>query len=184
MPEEDFAEVEKYFMAEMALLRSLLHPHILEYYGAHFEADSVCGKKKLCIFTELMHGGSLHGAIRRDRQGKRSSLAARLSLSVPSPKPLSFTWRQRIKSAVHGADAMQYLHANRVIHRDIKSENVLLSDTEDDGPRVAKLCDFGFARGLPRHGSPSFVDDIPSKGVLKKHERQLTLCGTGKVQPF
>ena len=42
------------------------------------------------------------------------------------------------------ADGMRFLHDRRVIHRDLKSQNILL---DDDGH--AKICDFGISRLLP-----------------------------------
>ena len=41
------------------------------------------------------------------------------------------------------AHSLFYLHKNRIIHRDMKPQNILIGN---DG--VIKLCDFGFARAM------------------------------------
>lgn len=57
--------------------------------------------------------------------------------------PAAFGWSERYKVAIGVAEALDYLHsgsAQRVIHRDVKSSNILLSD--DFEPQVTFI--FGF----------------------------------------
>ena len=44
--------------------------------------------------------------------------------------------------------ALKYLHAHRIIHRDIKLENVLLSNSNSISSFRAKLADFGLAETI------------------------------------
>lgn len=52
------------------------------------------------------------------------------------------SWIDRVKVALQVAHSISYLHQHRIIHRDIKTENVLIVQ----GSGTAKLCDFGFSR--------------------------------------
>ena len=65
--------------------------------------------------------------------------------------------------------ALHYLHTNRIIHRDMKPQNVLIGANG-----IVKLCDFGFARamscntmvltsikGTPLYMAPELVQEQP-----------------------
>ena len=65
--------------------------------------------------------------------------------------------------------ALYYLHSDRILHRDIKPQNILLTH---DG--IIKLCDFGFARsmdlntyvltsvkGTPLYMAPEIIEEKP-----------------------
>ncbi|PWA65745.1 hypothetical protein CTI12_AA166810 [Artemisia annua] len=90
------------------------------------------------------------------------------------------TWEHRLKICLGAARGLDYLHSglgeeNRVIHRDVKSGNILL-----DHNFVAKVCDFGLAKSGPinqQHtqvytnaaGTNFYMDPVYHEGgVLRK----------------
>jgi TPR repeat protein len=106
---------EKAFVSEVTALRNLKHPNILAM-EAFFE------KPQFCIVTRWMGKGSLNKLLERERK------------TVP--------WEPRgRKFALHIASGLAYLHSHKVVHRDLKSLNVLVG-----GDDVAVLADFGFAK--------------------------------------
>ncbi|CAK8563046.1 unnamed protein product [Lathyrus sativus] len=117
-PEEDeelAALLERQFTSEVALLFRLRHPNIITFVGA-------CKKPPVfCIITEYMAGGSLRKYLQQ--QGPHS---------VP-PK-------QVLELALDIARGMQYLHSQGILHRDLKSENLLL-----DEDMCVKVADFGIS---------------------------------------
>ncbi|XP_071695365.1 receptor-like protein kinase HERK 1 [Rutidosis leptorrhynchoides] len=69
----------------------------------------------------------------------------------------ALTWRKRLKICLEAAKALEYLHDpkgthQRVIHRDIKSGNILLCDNW-----VAKLADLGLSKMGPANQDQTFL---------------------------
>ncbi|KAL3662237.1 hypothetical protein V7S43_012568 [Phytophthora oleae] len=112
----------KAFLKEIILMGQLHHPRIVEFVGVAWD-----NLKHISAVSEFMPGGDLRHVLRSfKRQGS----------------PLS--WKNhKTTISLHIAEAMQYLHSHtpKVIHRDLKSKNVLLNMQLE-----AKLTDFGVSR--------------------------------------
>lgn len=50
-----------------------------------------------------------------------------------------------VKMGIHISSALEYCHKKKILHRDIKRENILVSDQG-----IYKLCDFGIARAIEK----------------------------------
>ena len=109
---------QKEALQEVTILRKVDHPHIVRYYASFIEDNT------LHILMEYIDGGDLHKAIRAQRDRHRLFSETKL-------------WRIAYELTL----AVQYLHSCRIIHRDVKPLNVLLTK---DG-RV-KLGDLGVSR--------------------------------------
>lgn len=109
----DTSEVE--FAQEVMILREVQHENVVRFIGA-------CTKlPELCIVTEYMPGGSLYDFLHKYHNVLELSLL--------------------LKFAVDVCKGMEYLHQNGIIHRDLKTANLLMG-TEN----VIKVADFGVAR--------------------------------------
>ncbi|OAY78928.1 Serine/threonine-protein kinase PBS1 [Ananas comosus] len=112
-------ESTKSFCRELMIASSLCNPNIVPLIG--FCID----KAGLFLVYKFVSGGSLDRLLHHSRK--------------------VLPWTARYKVAVGAARAVEYLHYGTekcVIHRDIKSSNILLSSKKS--PKV-RLCDFGFA---------------------------------------
>eukprot|EP00930_Biecheleria_cincta_P043254 TRINITY_DN29717_c0_g1_i1.p1 TRINITY_DN29717_c0_g1~~TRINITY_DN29717_c0_g1_i1.p1 ORF type:complete len:703 (-),score=117.01 TRINITY_DN29717_c0_g1_i1:270-2378(-) len=121
------------FEKERAILARSEHPHIVKIYECFEERDS------LWIVLELCRGGELYEYVATRAQQRRAAGGA-----FDEPEA-----RLYFRQMLH---AVGFLHANRIVHRDIKTENFLLlgnPKTEEGG--IIKLCDFGTAMQLTHH---------------------------------
>jgi serine/threonine-protein kinase len=112
---------ERLFRHEAEVLAKLSHPNIVHYFGMYEQAS------ELCIVMELVQGESLAELLQRvNAQGG------------PLPR-LAFAQAWHYLAQLLGA--LESLHALGIVHRDVKSANLLIR--QDD---IAKLTDFGIAR--------------------------------------
>ncbi|KAJ0394145.1 hypothetical protein ATCC90586_005023 [Pythium insidiosum] len=124
------------FAREASFLSQLTHERIVTFIGVAWSTPS-----ELCIVTEFMAGGSVLNWLKQYQSEAR---------------PQGFN-ADKIKIALHVAHALTYLHTLEpiVLHRDIRSKNVLLTETGD-----AKLTGFGLAREVEGDGG-----DVLTTGV-------------------
>lgn len=101
------------FKAESTIMAQLRAPNVVQFYG-------YCDSPHYCLVMEYMPKGSLYGLLHSD-------------------KALDWSLRHSIANDI--AIGLAFLHASNVLHRDLKSLNVLL-----DEHFRAKLSDFGLSR--------------------------------------
>lgn len=138
---------------EVRLLQELDHPNIVKLHKV-LESPDTCH-----LFMEHCTGGELLGLMDHmefDDDGVRSLQFDDLH----SGEAVEFSEQQIVYILHQVLEAVKHCHDRCIVHRDLKMENVLLSEPWQQGNRQVKLADFGFAT------------------VLKENERLTSACGS------
>ncbi|CAN6241683.1 unnamed protein product [Urochloa humidicola] len=151
---------EAAFVSELALLSRVNHKNLVRLLG--FCAD---GGERILVY-EYMPNGTLHDHLHK----------------LPSPlSPPLASWPARLRLALGAARGIEYMHTYAVppiIHRDIKSPNILL-----DASWTAKVSDFGLSLLIaddPANNVVAAGDDI----VVEDDEPPCVTAGTvGYMDP-
>ncbi|OHT07673.1 TKL family protein kinase [Tritrichomonas foetus] len=127
------------FRREVYCLSMLRHPFVLPLIG-------FTNSYPFCIITKYIPGGSLFHVLRR--------------------KPFNLTGTDLTLIAYGVALAMKYIHGKTLIHRDLKTQNILI-----DEKNFPVICDFGSTRvldkvmtgqcGTPNYMAPEFIRSEP-----------------------
>ncbi|KAM3299760.1 hypothetical protein ACQJBY_040988 [Aegilops geniculata] len=131
------------FLNEAAILSRLRHPNLVTFYGCTSSRS-----RELLLVYEYVPNGTVADHLQGHRAAERA-----------------LPWPLRLNVAVEAAAALAYLHAIEppVVHRDVKTTNILL-----DADFHVKVADFGLSRLFPLdgathvstapQGTPGYVD--------------------------
>lgn len=127
-------------MNEVEILTRLRHQNLVVLYGCTSRHS-----RELLLVYEYISKGTVADHLHGERA-----------------KPGSLPWPIRMSIVIETASALKYLHASEIIHRDVKTNNILL----DDNFRV-KVAEFGLSRLFPLdvthvstapQGNPGYFD--------------------------
>ena len=120
----DAARLEQ-LQNEVRILASVQHDHVISYFCSAPRPE----ERLLCVFMEYAEGGTLADLI-----------SAHTQRTDPIAEALVRRWTAQL------AGALAHLHCHRILHRDMKTANVLLTLHQ-----AVKLIDFGASRRMSPH---------------------------------
>lgn len=126
-------KLRQYFFQEIKILKDVKHPNIMEL------VDIKSSHNNIYIITEYINGGTITENLTYYQK----------QYKTPFTEEIVIHLMKQI------ADAIHYLHDKRIIHRDLKLENILMHyDNLDDRKKLnimkakIKIIDFGFSSYL------------------------------------
>ncbi|KAJ8556370.1 hypothetical protein K7X08_029761 [Anisodus acutangulus] len=151
------------FKQEVTVWQKLDHPNVTKFVGASMgtsnlkipsknpsEDYTTYPSRACCVLVEFLHGGTLKNYLFKNRKKK---LAFKIVIQL----------------ALDLSRGLGYLHSEKIVHLDVKAENMLL-----DIDRTLKIADFGVARveaqnpqdmtgetGTPGYMAPEVLEGKP-----------------------
>lgn len=129
------AAIRASFKQEVSVWHKLDHPNVTRFVGASMGTSQLkipsknpsdgytsLPSRACCVLVEFVTGGNLKSYLYKNRK-----------------KKLAF--KVVVQLALDLARGLSYLHSKKIVHRDVKAENMLL-----DSQRTLKIADFGVAR--------------------------------------
>ncbi|KAL5150383.1 Serine/threonine-protein kinase STY13 [Glycine soja] len=128
----EIASLRAAFTQEVAVWHKLEHPNVTKFIGATMGTSELqiqtenghigMPSNVCCVVVEYCPGGALKSYLIKNRRRK-------------------LAFKVVVQLALDLARGLSYLHTKKIVHRDVKTENMLLDKT-----RTLKIADFGVAR--------------------------------------
>ncbi|ELP93791.1 hypothetical protein EIN_175780 [Entamoeba invadens IP1] len=132
-------EVEE-FQHEFGVISKLKNENIVNFYGV-FQNE----EQKMMMVMEYCDKGSLYDVLSKSEQ--------------------RITWKTMIDFSTQITLGLEYLHKLHILHRDLKSLNILVQSGKDERD-ILKICDFGLSR----------FDDTANLNTLQKLRGTYAYC--------